>query len=75
MPPSHDEWLNNLDAIPGTPCTARARTQLWWQMPTQLPPRRKPPRPRPSIIADAIVAFGVALTTVSAADFLLWLTS
>jgi hypothetical protein len=44
-------------------------------MPTNLPPRRKLPSPRQPMLVDAVLALGIALITVSAADFLFWLTS
>jgi hypothetical protein len=44
-------------------------------MPTNLPPRRKSTSPRPPMLKDAVLALGIALITVSAADFLFWLTS
>ena len=49
--------------------------KLWWQMPTELPPRYPPPIPRPPILVDAIMAMGIALIVVVSANFLFWLTS
>jgi hypothetical protein len=51
------------------------RPRLWWQMPTNLPPRRQPPHPRRPMLPDAAFALSFAVITVGAADFLLWLTS
>ena len=51
------------------------RTWLWWPMPTDLPPRRKSSSPRPPMLTDAVWALGFALITISAVDFLFWLTS
>jgi hypothetical protein len=52
----------------------RGRILLWWQMPTELPPRRRPPTPRSlwPIFWDATIAIATATMVVEIIASLKW---